>query len=196
MADHVAFHMMNICTHSFPILVLRLWAARKNDPAIVFTNSLFPRTRKTVSHSSEPFGDCKICVCVCMLVCFAGRFLADCFCTHQTWQWPTTESCFIGYKYHTAMWSIALAAAGELLRHRPHTRRGRVRITPTTDLVWPLQKNDTFLHKHMVWMIKWEYLPWKPCICCCRASFKPGEICCTWHCFSPRVPHALAVAYR
>lgn len=75
MADHAAFHMMNICTHSFPILVLRLWAARKNDPAIVFTNSLFPRTMKTLSHSSEPFGDCKICVCACLYVLLVGSWL-------------------------------------------------------------------------------------------------------------------------
>lgn len=76
MADNVTFHMMNICTQSLPILVLRQWAARKNDPAIVFTNALFPRTRRTMSHSSEPFGDCKsLYVCACLCVLLVGSWL-------------------------------------------------------------------------------------------------------------------------
>lgn len=71
MADHVAFHMMNIRSHSFPILPQWRWTARKNDPAIVFTCSLFPRTRETISHSSGPLENIKVCVCVhaCAFVC-------------------------------------------------------------------------------------------------------------------------------
>lgn len=59
-------HLHSLFPHSSSAAVGR---ARKNDPAIVFTNSLFPRTRKTVSHSSEPFGDCKslyVCVHACV----------------------------------------------------------------------------------------------------------------------------------
>lgn len=61
----------------------------------------------------------------------------------------------------------------------------------------------TFLHKHMVWMIKWAYLPWKLCICCHHSQWLPtaglhlnhGKFVAR-HRFSPKVLHALAIADR
>lgn len=58
---------MNICTHSFPILVLRQWAAKKNDPAIVFTNALILQSPLEMVKY--------VCVCACLCVLLVGSWL-------------------------------------------------------------------------------------------------------------------------